>query len=453
MVGRKPLVLVADDDAVTRRLLEHHLAAAGYLATQAVDGADAIERLSADVAVAIVDLQMPRAGGMDFLRAALARFPELPVLVISQFGEVKDAVRAMKEGAFEYITKPIDPEELLVQVEHALRSGRLARENSQLRQAVASPMPTVRVIGESAAAQRLREQIEKVAGLDATVLLTGESGTGKTTLARMIHQLGKRRGHPFVAVSCASLPRDLIEAELFGHKKGAFTGALADRPGRAEMADGGTLFLDEIGDLPLELQPKLLTFLHDRVVQRIGDAESRTVDVRVIAATNHDLKQRCREGRFRDDLYYRLNVLPIESPPLRQRGQDMLAFANEALARIAAARSSAPLSLSAGAKEAILCYSWPGNIRELENVLERATAFAAGAALTPEDLGISPGQAASAPVAPSLAGLTLEEIERRAIRDHLHASGGNKKAAAKALGIDEKSIYNKMKRLGLTDDG
>lgn len=331
----RAVVLVADDDPVTRKLLDHHLKQANFDVVAVSDGMEAIDRLGADLALAIVDLQMPRADGLAFLRTAQARFPELPVLMISRTSEVKVAVRAMQEGAHEYVTKPIEPEELIARVKGALRSRRLLVENRQLRQAVASPMPETELVGMSAGMRTLMAQVEKIAPLDATILITGESGVGKTTLARRIHQAGPRRDGPFIAVGCAALPRDLIEAELFGHQRGAFTGAIGDRPGRAEMADGGTLFLDEIGDLPLDLQPKLLTFLQDRVVQRIGDHRARPVDVRVIAATHQDLTAKCREGTFRQDLYFRLAVLMLTMPPLRDRLEDIPFLARSLLDKIA----------------------------------------------------------------------------------------------------------------------
>jgi DNA-binding NtrC family response regulator len=451
--GEAPCVLVADDDAVTLRMVEHHLQASGFRTRVARDGEEAMRRLDADVAVAIFDLRMPGLDGLECLRRARERFPDLPVLIISQVGEIRDAVEAMKHGAFEFISKPIDPDELLARIRQAQRASAVAAENRQLREAVASPAVTTDLIGESEFAKRLSERIAKIAPLDSTVLITGESGTGKTTVARAIHRLGPRRSGPFVAVSCAALPRDLIEAELFGHVKGAFTGAVADRPGRAEMAHGGTLFLDEIGDLPLELQPKLLTFLQDRTVQRIGDARSRTVDVRVLAATHQDLSARCEKGQFRRDLFFRLAVLILELEPLRNRPEDVAAFAEHILARIAQKRGAPPYVLTEEARQALLAYGWPGNVRELENVLERASAFCEEQRILPKDLDLEPlsgaAESTKAP-APNLAGQTLADIERRAILETLAACGGNKRAAARSLGIDEKSIHNKMKRLGIT---
>lgn len=443
-------VLVADDDAVTLRMVEHHLHGGGFATRTATDGRRAMELLDAGAAVAIFDLRMPELDGIECLRRARERFPDLPVLIISQAGEIRDAVEAMRQGALEFITKPIDPEELLARIRQAQRASAIAAENRLLRQAVASPGISAELIGQSRFTQWLNERMHKIASLDSTVLITGESGTGKTTVARMIHHIGARRAAPFVAVSCAALPRDLIEAELFGHVKGAFTGALADRPGRAEIADGGTLFLDEIGDLPLELQPKLLTFLQDRTLERIGDTKVRRVDVRVIAATHQDLEVRCRKGQFRQDLYFRLAVLTLSLPPLRERPDDIPAFTDHILARIASHRGDSGYTLTNESRQALSNYPWPGNIRELENVLERASAFCDDSRITPADLGLEALSLAQVCSPASFAGLTLAEIEKRALVETLAACGGNKKAAARSLGIDEKSIYNKMRRLGIT---
>ncbi|QDU61725.1 Transcriptional regulatory protein ZraR [Planctomycetes bacterium Pan216] len=445
------VVLVADDDAVTRRLLCRHLEAAGYQVIEAADGAEATAHLTTDLAVALIDLQMPRVSGLDCLRHAQRHCPDLPVLVISQFSEVRDAVAAMKEGAFDYVTKPVDPEELLVHVAQARRSARLTQENRQLKEVVGGSMPAEIIGGDSAASRTLFEQIEKIVPIDATVLITGESGTGKTTIARFIHQHGPRGSQPFVVVNCGALPRELIEAELFGHVRGAFTGAVADRPGRADMADGGTLFLDEIGDLPLELQPKLLAFLQDRIVEPIGGGKRRKVDVRVIAATHQDLESKVAAGAFRQDLYFRLNVLPITVPPLRERPEDVPLLCDHILRRIAGKRGQDPFVLREGAREKLVQHRWPGNVRELENVLERATAFATDREIDVDDLGFA-ADVVSAPPGEGgrLAGRTLEEIERQAIVETLEWAEGNKKQAARTLGIDEKSIYNKMKRLGIS---
>ncbi|MGL5096449.1 MAG: sigma-54-dependent transcriptional regulator, partial [Planctomycetia bacterium] len=439
-------VLVADDDAVARRMLSRHLEKAGFQVTVAADGDELIAKLDADrtdVQVALVDLQMPRHSGMECLRHITRHHPDVQAVMMSQYGQIRDAVEAMKQGAFEYITKPVDPEELVARVQQAARAAQLARENRVLRHAVGLPALAADFIGRSPALQTVLKQADRVADLDETVLVTGESGTGKTTLARLMHQAGARAPHPFVSVSCASLPRDLVEAELFGHVRGAYTGAVADRPGRAEMADGGTLFLDEVGDLPLELQPKLLTFLQDRVVRRIGENRDRPVDVRIIAATNKNLETMCRERTFREDLFFRLAVLPIDMPPLRDHLDDVLPLAEHSLERIGRQRQTAPPRLTDDAKRALVEYSWPGNVRELQNTLQRASAFCQGGVVDRADLSLRGGAAAVVPAVPaapaSLAGRTLAELERQAIVDTLAACNGNKKAAARKLGIDEKS--------------
>ncbi len=309
--------------------------------------------------------------------------------------------------------------------------------------------PRHRFTWTSPAAKKLFVRLEKIALLDSTALLTGESGTGKTSVARMIHERSSRLQMPFVAVNCASLPSELIDAELFGHARGSFTGAVSDRPGRADAADGGTLFLDEIGDLPLELQPKLLTFLQDRTFHRIGDNLPRSVDVRIIAATHRDLRDLCRQGVFREDLYFRLNVLGLHVPPLRERPHDIMDMAAEILNRICRQRLSAPFTLEPAAAEALQQYHWPGNVRELENVLENASAFCEDHLIRRSDLNLSDLPAAQDVPNPTLGGKTLAEIEKLAILDTLTYCDGNKAQAARVLGISEKSIYNKMRRHGL----
>lgn len=446
-------VLIADDEPVTRKLFERYLCNAGFEVTTAEDGHSALAQMTPDVVVAILDLNMPGMSGLECLRKLGEYFPKTEVLIISGVGQVHDAVAAMKAGACDFITKPCDREDLVAHVERAIQTSRLKTENQQLRKAVGLPVSGTQFAATTEATRNLLSKVEKLSELDSTVLLTGESGTGKTTIARMIHDRGPRAGESFISVNCASLPRDLIEAELFGHVKGAFTGAADDRPGRAEIADGGTLFLDEIGDLPLELQPKLLTFLQDKTLQRIGSNKVIKVDVRLIAATHQDLRAFCEQRRFRPDLYYRLNVLDLEVPALRDRRGDILAVAHTVLDRISSRRSSGPIELDDQACQMLQKHDWPGNIRELENVLERASAFCENNRILASDLELTPSiVAAAVPNAGGTscyAGLTLKEIEKRALLETLEAEGGNKAMAARQLGISEKSIYNKLKRFGL----
>jgi DNA-binding NtrC family response regulator len=451
-------ILIADDDPVTLRVLSHYLTAAGYEIVTAEDGREAQRRMNSDVAVALFDLDMPHASGLDCLKYVRQKSPETNVIMVSGKGQIEDAVAAMKEGAFDYISKPVEREQLIARVNKACWAAKLARDNKGLREAVTSPSLSSEFVAQTDATRELLRQVAKVAPLDSTVLMTGESGTGKTTVARLIHQSGPRSAGPFVTVNCASLPRDLVEAELFGHTKGAFTGAVNDRPGRAEIADGGTLFLDEIGDLPLELQPKLLTFLQDRTFQRVGSNKVRTVDVRLITATHQDLAAMCRDKCFREDLYFRLNVISLRIPSLRDRVGDIPELTQHILDRIGRQRGKPPLACDAAAMSALQGHVWPGNVRELENVLERASAFCENESIGVDDL-LFPDSTSTAipttpqPVAdPTLAGRTLEDLERQAILDTLEASEGNKAEAARRLGISEKSIYNKMRRLGLMEE-
>ena len=452
----KATVLIADDDPITRKLLVRHLESAGHEVVIATDGAEALDTMSDRIEVALLDLRMPKVTGLECLQRFRKEYPDAQVIMVTSSDDVADAVEAMKHGASDYVKKPFEPNELLALVDIAAKSSKLSRDHRGLKAVVGSSLPTQEFTVNSPGMKRLMELVGRTAELDSTVLLTGESGTGKTTVARLIHQLGPRANEPFVAVNCASLPRDLIEAELFGHTKGAFTGASGDRPGRVEIANGGTLFLDEIGDLPLELQPKLLTFLQDRTIQRIGSNKDINVDVRLIAATHQDLSEMCDEKRFRQDLFYRLNVLSLEVPPVRQRIDDIPGLVHSILSRISERRGETTPSPNEEAMRALQGYAWPGNIREMENVLESATAFCDGTEIRVADLNISSlveangkSNGETATGSTRLAGLTLAELERLAIIETLEACDGNKAMTARTLGISEKSIYNKMRRHGI----
>ena len=449
-------VLAIDDDPVALCALERHLINRGCRVTTASSGQEGLERLTSDMSVALVDMKMPDLSGLDCLKFIREHQPETRVIIVTASSDVASAVDAMKHGAFQYVTKPFDPDSLVVHVQKAHEASLLSKENQNLRQAVSySELPAKLVNEESEFASELIQSIERIASLDSTVFVGGESGTGKTTVARLIHQSGPRSKRPFVAVNCASLPRDLIESELFGHSKGAFTGAIKDRVGKAELANGGTLFLDEIGDLPIELQPKLLTFLQDRVIHRVGCNIERTLDVRLIVATHRDLATMCNENRFRQDLYYRLNVLSLYLPPLRQRGSAIISIAKLLTQQLCQRLERKPVVLASSAIEAILSHDWPGNIRELENVLERAIVFAKSNQLVGSDFHFDSRQSSTQgkrdpELNRNLAGKTIEEIERMAILQTLDACNGNKAKSARMLGISEKSIYNKMKRLGIS---
>jgi DNA-binding NtrC family response regulator len=523
----KGKIIAIDDDPMTLRLLKNHLGKAGYFIETAENGAIGLQLVDESTAVALVDLRMPGLDGFELLRQLRARKSSTKVIVLTGSSEISDAVQAMREGAFHFVTKPFNPSQMVVFVEKALESWQVANENRDLKESHCQSV-SVRAIEVSGDMNsRLIQQVEQISALDSTVFIGGETGTGKSTIARMIHQKSKRGKGPFVTVNCASLPRDLIQSELFGHTKGAFTGALMDRIGHAEMANGGTLFLDEIGDLPIDLQPKLLTFLQDRTVQRLGSTEAKKVDVRLIAATHCDLAEMCREGHFRQDLYFRLMVLNLELPALRFRTVEFPDIANGILARICERQSLSPRVLMSSAMKMLLTHDWPGNIRELENVLERAIAFSKGLEIGPNDLhfsnvslnrrsaipieshslrespstalvvetvdsvsqmllksdgelaptlipsiSLAETQSASAQSQPvlsdsgddqtwsepkpngsaryDLVGKTLEQIERDAILQTLEYQRGNKAKTARVLGISEKSIYNKMRRLKIS---
>jgi len=450
-------ILVADDEETIRRLLDYNLRKAGFEPVLATNGHEAIELAQGEFACALIDLKMPEVDGLGVLNPFKQQLPDVPVVIMSAVGQVKDAVAAMKAGALEYVTKPFDLDEVLALMLSAARMGRALQENRQLRETVARPAPDSDFAGDSPIAKQLLETIARVAPLDSTVLITGESGVGKGLLARMIHRASKRADGPFITTSCPALPRELLESEMFGHERGAFTGAQQRRIGRIEMAEGGTLFLDEIGDLPLLLQPKLLNVLQDRQFTRLGGSEAIDADIRLIAATNADLQDKVAAKEFREDLFYRLNVIPIQIPPLRERLMDLPVLCRQILRRIGQARASKPLEMSDGALALLARYSWPGNVRELENVLERASAFCEGSALEeknfPPELGriLTPGAAGAnrQTIHSGIGGLPLEEVEKLAIQQTLELCQGNKAAAARQLGITEKSIYNKMARLGL----
>lgn len=448
----QPLILVADDDKVIRALLETKLNDAGYQTVLARDGNETMAKLSEDIGVVLLDLEMPGHSGMECLDHIQQNYSDTQVIIITASSEISDAVEAMKAGAFDYITKPVNFTEFYEIVKKAVRVYRLSTENKQLKQLVGESKPQTPFLGKSPAIQKLLENANKISSLDSTILITGESGVGKGLLARHIHYSSIRQHKHFVTVSCASMPKELVEDELFGHEKGGFTGAHQQKPGRVEIADEGTLFLDEIGDMPIELQAKLLSFLQDRFFYRVGGNKSINVNVRVVAATNQDLTRLVKEKLFREDLFFRINVVPLHIPPLRQRPDDIPLLIEYFLNHIAEYRGTEPFSMDEEAKAALLQYDWPGNVREIENVMERTTAFSSGTIikkvdLPPEILGSSD----SGDLNPfSLSGLTLESIEKMAVEQALADCKGNKTKAAKKLGISERSIYNKINRYNIS---
>jgi two-component system response regulator FlrC len=441
-------VLVVDDEPGIVAFVQKVLEKEGLRVASASDGAQASALLDrGSFHLMITDLKMPNIDGMELLRRARIGQPEMVVIVLTAHGTVETAVEAMKLGAFDYLTKPIgSPDELRLLVARALEIRSLREEHSRSRLADGTVAELVAV---DAAMVAVVTQIRKVAPTDATVLLLGESGTGKELLARAIHRQSKRSDGPFIAVNCGALAETLLESELFGHEKGAFTGATAVHRGRFEMADGGTLFLDEVTELKPSLQVKLLRVLQERTFERVGGTRAIEVDIRLIAASNRDLKRAMAQGQLRDDLYHRLAVFPVSLPPLRERPDDIIPIAEHLIAGLAIRLGRAGLALDDTAKHKLCGYDWPGNVRELLNVLERATILADGSVLSAADLfGLDGALVSEAVSAPPPEG-TLEELEKEAIRRALSATGGHRKRAAARLGIGLRTLYEKLKQYGI----
>ncbi|MBX3220600.1 MAG: sigma-54-dependent Fis family transcriptional regulator [Labilithrix sp.] len=447
----KARILVVDDEASARSGLERLLKQSGYDVSLAADGVAALEVASSTAPdVVVTDLKMPNMDGMTLLAKLREQDSELPVIVTTAFGDVSNAVDAMRKGAADFITKPIDFDVLLLAIERAFeqRIIRVEAENlkRQLRDRDGEGLQGL--LGTSPVMQKVYRVARQVAGSKATVLITGESGTGKGELAKAIHALSPRAKAPFVSLHCAAIPETLLEAELFGHEKGAFTGADKRRVGRFEQADGGTLFLDEVGDIPPLMQVKLLRVLQERTIERIGSGQSVAVDVRVLAATNKDLAAEVREGRFREDLYYRLNVVAVEMPSLRLRGGDVVVLAEHFLQRFARENHKNIEGLTDAARTKVLGHRWPGNVRELENAIERAVVMSDGPRLDAEDLPFDAAQPVQGPV--RIPGATMAEIERYAILATLEATQGSTARAADLLDISVRTIQYRLAEYGLS---
>jgi DNA-binding NtrC family response regulator len=445
--GTRAVILVVDDDAAMRDYLREELEHEGFRVETAASGRTGIERVKhGGIDLVVSDVKMPDLDGLDLLREVREVHPTPSVITITAFGSIDTAIRAVKLGAFDYITKPFQIEQLVLVIEKALSELALRSEVARLRAEVARTVRFENIIGRSRSMQDVFALVRRVASSQASVLITGESGTGKELVARAIHAHSPRATRPFVAVNCAAIPETLLESDLFGYKRGAFTDARADRPGLFVEAGGGTLFLDEIGELPLPLQPKLLRVLQEREVRPLGANKSERVDVRVLAATNRQLEKRLKDGRFREDLFYRLNVIHIDLPPLRERTEDVLPLAEHFLDRSAQRAGKALRGFKESAKKILLGYAWPGNVRELENVIERAVALAEGEIVAPEDLPPAMRDRKNQDrITTALAqGLTLDELEREYIQRVLEAEGGNKTRAAQRLGLDRKTLYRKL---------
>ncbi len=440
-------VLVVEDDAAMRELLVESLADEGYQVLSAQGGRQGVEEVRGNrVDLVVTDLRMPDLDGLDMVRE-LRTLPAPPdVITITAFGTIDTAIKAMKLGAFDYITKPFEIDQLLISIERALRDRALREEVTRLREVVADRYGFDNIIGRSAAMEEVFELIRRLAPSPVSVLIAGESGTGKELVARALHFNGDRADGPFVPVNCAAIPGNLLESELFGYKRGAFTDAAQDRKGLMVEASGGTLFLDEIGELPQHLQAKLLRVLQEREVKPLGSAQSVPIDIRVLSATNRPLAEMIEGGDFRKDLYYRLNVVQIDIPPLRDRPEDVLPLATHLLAKAAERSQKTIEGISPAAAKLLMGFSWPGNVRELENVVERAVALSSGALIDIGDLPPALLESPSTDLVHVAAArdMTIADLERAYIIRVLDEEDGNKTRAAQRLGLDRKTLYRKL---------
>jgi len=468
-------VLVADDELNMRRVLEAILRREGYDVITAANGEEALGGMSNGVHTVITDLKMPGLDGMGLLKKLSADYPDVPVVMITAHGSVESAVEAVKLGAFDYLEKPFEQEQIRQVVAKAINTYALARRD--VRPEEPSERGRFRLVGQSPAIRQIYAVVEKVASTPSTVLITGESGTGKELIARALHENSTRHTGPFIKINCAAIPKTLMESELFGYDKGAFTGAVGAKPGRFELAHGGTLFLDEIGEIPVEMQVKLLRVLQESEFERVGGIKTIKVDVRLVTATNRDLLAEVGAGTFREDLFYRLNVVPIHIPPLRERREDIPLLADHFIAKFNDRLKKQIAAIAPEAIERLIAYQWPGNIRELENLMERTMLFCEGpeirvSDLPPEVVGAAAASTSAVfPAPPPAAGgeeagkaaapapeslkeavrLETERVERELIQKALDATGGNVTQAARKLKISRKSLQTKMKELGLRE--
>ncbi len=437
-------VLVIEDEEKQRRVLGLHLSSCGFEVKAAGTAEEALKH-AADVDLVLTDLKLPGMDGLAMMEALRAQNSNVPVIVMSAFGTVEVAVEAMKRGAVDFLPKPFSLDHLTVVVEKALEVRKLRDENRELREALGKRYQFPNIIGRSAPMQEIFGTVERIAGTRATVLLCGESGVGKDMIARAIHQHSPRKDKPFVKINCTAIPENLMESELFGYERGAFTGANTSKPGKFEQANTGTVFLDEIGDVPASVQVKLLRVLQDREFERLGSNKTMHTDVRVIAATNVDLRAALEQGTFREDLYYRLNVVPINIPPLRERKED-IPFLAEYFAEKFGGK------ISEGAIERLVAYHWPGNVRELENVLERSILLCEHPRLEADDVRIEAGQRAR-PLAEGdnflPEGMTLDEYEQSILREAIKRSNGNKSQAARLLGLTRNALRYRLAQMGI----
>jgi DNA-binding NtrC family response regulator len=455
-------ILIIEDKESMLDMLKQTLEAEGYQVILARDGAEGIRKLNDErIGLVLTDLKLPKKDGFEVLKAVKEDNQLLPVIVMTAYGTIETAVKAVKQGAYDFLTKPFDMDHLLVLIKRAFDTSRIATENILLREEFADRFGLPKIIGKSACLQEITGKIQKVAPTNATVMIHGESGTGKEVFARAIHYLSQRKDGPFVAINSAAIPRELLESELFGYEKGAFTGADQRKLGKLELADKGTVFLDEIGDMDLVLQAKLLRVLQEQVIERVGGGKPIKIDVRVIAATNKDIEKAVAAQLFREDLFYRLNVFPVTIPPLRDRREDIPPLALHFLNKYSAEVRKGPMTISGEAMEILMKSPWKGNVRELENIIERSVIYAEGGEIRGQDLGISESNIINAlsehvpmdgPLH-SIAEAATRIAESRRIRQVLKQTGGNKSRAAEILQVSYKTLLTKIKDYQLEEKG
>lgn len=454
---QKGTILIVDDDTAHRTMLSTLTEGWGYAAVEASDGDEAIAKARKQAFdLILMDIRMLKVSGLDALSAIKAFNPAIPIIVMTAYASVETAVHALKQGAYDYLTKPLDFDELQLTMGRAMEHLRLKEENRRLKETLGETFDARRMIGSSPAMLKLLQTVARVAPSEATVLISGESGTGKELIAAAIHFNSPRKDGPFVKMNCAALTETLLESELFGHEKGAFTGAHRLKEGKFRQAHAGSLFLDEVGEMPLSMQAKLLRVLQERELVRVGGEQVLKVDVRVIAATNRDMSEAVRNGRFREDLYYRLNVVGLEVPPLRERSEDIPLLAQHFLKHFSEKNRKMLKGLTPQAMDRLLRHPWPGNVRELMNVIERAVVLARSEYLDAEDLllenapaGTEESAGAVDPIERGPADIPLEEVERMTILKTLESAGGNKSEAARRLGITRRTLHQKLKKYGV----
>jgi DNA-binding NtrC family response regulator len=457
-------ILIVEDEQKMARLLELNLAEEGYSTLAAKDAETGLKLLRQEkIDLVLTDLKLPGMDGLEFLQAVKRSNAQIPVILMTAYGTVETAIEAMKAGASDYVLKPFSMEEIKLIIHKELDVRRLREENRDLREALGERYRFENIVAQGAKMQEVLAVVERVAPTNSTVLLGGESGVGKDMIARAIHQHSRRASGPFIKINSTAIPENLLESELFGYEKGAFTGAMTAKPGKFELADKGTIFLDEIGDVPAAIQSKLLRVLQEREFERLGGTKTLKVDVRVVAATNQDLRAALEQGTFREDLYYRLNVVPISIPPLREHKEDIPYLVDHFLARLARESAKPITGLTPAAMRVLMDFHWPGNVRELENIIERAVALSTGTMLDVGDIRLDVGPGGAGVVGPGMSatdasrpflppGMTLEQYEDEIIKEALRRANGNKSQAARLLGLSRNAFRYRLSTLGMPDE-